>query len=474
MLFDIFINFVLQLVEYDSLYLNSMKIINLYILRSHIGPFLFGFSTVVFIFLMQFIINSLDKLLGKGIETTVIAQAIVLNIPWMVVLAAPMGVLFATLMAFGAMSANYEIPIIKSAGTSLFSMMKPVIVFGFVLSVILFWFNDYILPESNHQAKVLMSDIQRKKPTFAIQPGQFSPNMGGRIILARKVDSISGELYDITIYDYSHSNQQNIISADSGIIGFSKDYSNLIINLFNGEIHQRNNFDLKDYKIINFKEYQIKTEASGFDFNRTDVNLISRGDREMRISDMQKVVDENRIGSNFSKKIIDSLTTKHLDYVLLGKEYRDAKNTKSSEYIIDSNRREILSRVQKNVNFLSSDIKNNAYTIENRDDNIRKYEVEIWKKYSIPLACLVFVFVGVPLGIRTKGGNFGISAAISLGFYIVYWGCLIAGEKLADKGIISPFMGMFFADIIILLIGIILTLKINNEMFQIRSIFKRD
>lgn len=451
-----------------------MKIINLYILRSHIGPFLFGFSTVVFIFLMQFIINSLDKLLGKGIETTVIAQAIVLNIPWMVVLAAPMGVLFATLMAFGAMSANYEIPIIKSAGTSLFSMMKPVIVFGFVLSVILFWFNDYILPESNHQAKVLMSDIQRKKPTFAIQPGQFSPNMGGRIILARKVDSISGELYDITIYDYSHSNQQNIISADSGIIGFSKDYSNLIINLFNGEIHQRNNFDLKDYKIINFKEYQIKTEASGFDFNRTDVNLISRGDREMRISDMQKVVDENRIGSNFSKKIIDSLTSKHLDYVLLGKEYRDAKNTKSSEYIIDSNRREILSRVQKNVNFLSSDIKNNAYTIENRDDNIRKYEVEIWKKYSIPLACLVFVFVGVPLGIRTKGGNFGISAAISLGFYIVYWGCLIAGEKLADKGIISPFMGMFFADIIILLIGIILTLKINNEMFQIRSIFKRD
>lgn len=451
-----------------------MKIINLYILRSHVGPFLFGFSTVVFIFLMQFIINSLDKLLGKGIETSVIVQAIVLNIPWMVVLAAPMGVLFATLMAFGAMSANYEVPIIKSAGTSLFSMMKPVIAFGFVLSIVLFWFNDYILPESNHQAKVLMSDIQRKKPTFAIQPGQFSPNMGGHIILARKVDSISGKLYDVTIYDYSHSNQQNIISADSGIIGFSKDYSNLIINLFDGEIHQRNNFELKDYKIINFKEYQIKTEASGFDFNRTDVNLISRGDREMRIKDMQAVVDENRIAANFSKKIIDSLAINHLDYVLLGKEYRDKNKIKSEKFSIDSNKREVLSRVQKNVNFLSSDLRNNAYTIENRNDNIRKYEVEIWKKYSIPLACLVFVFVGVPLGIRTKGGNFGISAAISLGFYIVYWGFLIAGEKLADKGIISPFMGMFFADIIIFVIGIILTLKINNEMFQIRSIFKKE
>src|SRR6056300_349918 len=200
-----------------------MKLINWYIIRAHIGPFLFGFVTVVFIFLMQFIINSLDKLLGKGIETMVIVQAIILNIPWMVVLAAPMGILFATLMAFGAMSANYEIPIIKSSGTSLFSMMKPAVLMGIVLSLALFWFNDSILPESNHKAKVLMNDIQRKKPTFAIEPGEFSPNMGGKIILSRQVDSISGLLKDVTIYDYSNADKQNIISADSGKIGCSDD-----------------------------------------------------------------------------------------------------------------------------------------------------------------------------------------------------------------------------------------------------------
>lgn len=454
-----------------------MKIINLYILRSHIGPFLFGFSTVVFIFLMQFIINSLDKLLGKGIETTVIIQAIALNIPWMVVLAAPMGILFATLMAFGAMSANYEVPIIKSSGTSLYSMMKPAIGLGFVLSLILFWFNDSILPESNHQAKVLMNDIQRKKPTFAIQPGEFSPSMGGNIILSRQVDSATGRLHDVTIYDYSRTTQQNIISADSGQIGFSKDYSHLIINLFSGEIHQRNNNDVKDYKIISFNEYQIKMEASGFDFNRTDVNLISRGDREMRIRDMQEVVDNNKSEADFAHSIIDSIANQHLDYVLSGTEYRDIdEDSAASEKVfkVDTNQRNVLSRVQKNVNFLSSDIKTNAYTIENRENNIRKYEVEIWKKYSIPLACFVFVFVGVPLGIRTKGGNFGISAAISLGFYIVYWGCLIAGEKLADKGIITPILGMFFADIVIFIVGIILMMRINNEMFLFRNLFRKE
>lgn len=453
-----------------------MKIINLYILRSHIGPFLFGFSTVVFIFLMQFIINSLDKLLGKGIETSVIVHAIILNIPWMVVLAAPMGILFATLMAFGAMSANYEIAIIKSSGTSLYSMMKPAIGLGFVMSLTLFWFNDAILPESNHQAKVLMNDIQRKKPTFAIQPGEFSPSMGGNIILSRSVDTATGRLHDVTIYDYSRTTQQNIISADSGQIGFSNDYSHLIINLFSGEIHQRNNNDVKDYKIINFKEYQIKMEASGFDFNRTDVNLISRGDREMRIRDMQEVVDANKSEASFALNIIDSISNQHLDYVLSGKEYRDKSNNSKIEeaFEMDTNKRSILSRVQKNVNFLSSDLKTNAYTIENRENNIRKYDVEIWKKYSIPLACFVFVFVGVPLGIRTKGGNFGISAAISLGFYIVYWGCLIAGEKLADKGIITPILGMFFADILIFLIGVLLMMRINNEMFLFRNLFKKE
>lgn len=463
-----------------------MKIINLYILRQHVGPFLFGFSTVVFIFLMQFIINSLDKLLGKGIETEVIIQAIVLNIPWMVVLAAPMGVLFATLMAFGAMSASYEIPIIKSAGTSLFSMMRPVIVMGFFVSLGLFWFNDTVLPESNHQAKVLMNDIQKKKPTFAIQPGEFSPSMGGNIILSRRVDSITGQLYDVTIYDYSSISQQNIISADSGRIGFSNDYSNLIINLFSGEIHQRSNNDVKDYKIIKFKEYQIKMEASGFDFNRTDVNLITRGDREMRIKDMQEVVDDSQTEANYARKIIDSVTKNHLDYVLYGKEFRDkdqemvnrqitSNDTAAKEvYSIDTSTRSVMKSVQKNVNFLSSNIRSYYSTVENRENNVRKYEVEIWKKYSIPLACFVFVFVGVPLGIRTKGGNFGISAAISLGFYIVYWGCLIAGEKLADKGIISPILGMLFSDIVIFLIGIVLMLKVNNEMFQLRSIFKKE
>ena len=129
-----------------------------------------------------------------------------------------MGVLFSTILAFGNLSSNYEIPVIKSSGGSLIQMMTPMIIVGFLLSLFMFWFNDYVLPESNHQAKVLMSDIQRKKPTFAIEKGQFSSQIEGNVILSREMDSSTGMLYDVTIYDTRRVDERNIISADSGKI----------------------------------------------------------------------------------------------------------------------------------------------------------------------------------------------------------------------------------------------------------------
>jgi lipopolysaccharide export system permease protein len=96
----------------------------------------------------------------------------------------------------------------------------------------------------------------------------------------------------------------------------------------------------------------------------------------------------------------------------------------------------------------------------------RQYQVEIQKKYAIPFACLLFVFVGCPLGIITKGGNFGFSAAISLAFYIFYWACLIGGEKLADRGMLSPQLSMWLGNAIIALFGLLLTLRVNNESFR--------
>ena len=136
-------------------------LLSLYVLRLHFGPFLFGTLTVMFLFLLQFLMNNLDKLIGKGLDNAIIMQVIMLSLSWMIVLAIPMGVLFSTLMAFGSMSGAHETTIIKSGGRSLYRMMLPLIIIGAGLFYGVYWFNDSILPESNQRFKILMQGIQR-------------------------------------------------------------------------------------------------------------------------------------------------------------------------------------------------------------------------------------------------------------------------------------------------------------------------
>lgn len=453
-----------------------MNIISRYILKAHIGPFLFGFFTVVFLFLMQFVINQLDKLLGKGLDNLVIMQLVAYNIPWMTVLAAPMGVLFSTLMAFGSMSANYEITIIKASGGSLLKMMRPVILFGFLIAVFMFWFNDVVLPESNHQAKILMSDIQKKKPSLAFEPGQFSTHLEGRVILARDVDSLTGTLFSLTIYDNTSNDRLSIINADSGIIKFTPNFDKIVFDLFQGEIQQiptRSNET--EIRTIQFKKYRTLVNASGYDFNRSENGLVSRGDRELSIDAMNEIILSNKTRKISAHYRINNLLNENYDYLIYGINKNDTLKSVSGP--LDEKpikKRNFISKVQKDVTFLSSDIKSSHFNIIDAERNIRKYEVEVWKKYAIPLACFLFVFVGAPLGIRTKGGNFGISAAISLAFYIIYWACLIGGEKLADKGHLNPFLAMFMANFIVGFVGIIITLRVNNENFSIKNLFRKN
>ncbi|MCX7736442.1 MAG: LptF/LptG family permease [Candidatus Kapabacteria bacterium] len=457
-----------------------MSYISLYILRFQIGPFLFGSLTVVFLFLFQFLSKYLNDLVIKGLETWVIFQLIALNVAWMIVLAIPMGVLFAALMSFGNLSSTNEITIIKSSGGSLLKMMSPVIVTGILMTIFLFWFNDNVLPEANHQAKVLLSDIERKKPTFSLEAGQFSTQLDGYTILARKIDSITGHLKALTIYDRTKGNRLSIASADSGSVRFNSSYTKIIIDLFNGEAHQLSQNDYKDYRLIKFKEYQVIIPASGFAFERTAEGMISRGDREMKISDMQKIVDEAKKTASISEKKILENAQKFYNYLVgispseeklipaynYGKPRINADSTLidiSGTKIIAENIKTGLIDAERRISTLKSSILSDFFQARDYYQRAKSYEVEIHKKYAIPFACILFVLIGCPLGIITKNGNFGISAAISLGFYIFYWACLIGGEKLADRGLISPFISMWAGNFIIAVFAVIILIKVNNE-----------
>ena len=428
-----------------------MKITKFYILRFHLAPFLFGTFLVVFLFLFQLLMRDLDKLVGKGLSFWVILHLIVLNLSWMVVLAIPMGVLFSSLMTFGNLTSTFEISAMKSGGMSILQMISPVLISSMILFGFLLWFNDRILPESNHQAKILMIDINRKKPTFSLESGQFSTQIENYTILARKVDSLSNGLSGVTIYDLSNSKQTNTISADSGYVVFIPQMNKLRFWLFNGEILQVVPFEQKNYKKINFGKLEMFLDAKGFNLERTNETMVSRSDREMRIRDMQIIVDEaNKYINDVEDNIRRNLTRP--SRILAEKNHSDTLDVGAIEDV-----------VKRDMSYLESLISSEMFRLKDYEARARQYEVEIHKKYAIPFACVVFALIGCPLGMIVRRGNFGISAAISLGFYIFYWACLIGGEKLADRGYISPFLSMWGGNILIILFGIIILLKVANE-----------
>ncbi len=465
-----------------------MKIIDRYIVKHLTAPFLFGVGTVMFLFLMQFIMKELDNLLGKGIQLMVIGELLTLTLAWILVLAVPMGVLFSCLMTFGNLSSTSEVTIVKASGGSLIRMMRYPVFFGIVISGAMFWFNDYVLPDTNHRLKTLIMDLHRLRPTFALESGKVSSDLDGFTIFPQRVDSSNGNLYAVTIYDKSGGyKQENIISADSGVIKSAPGGGKLSIDLYHGEIHRFKKESPHDYKIITFEEYNISVPAKGFELERTQEGDISKGERELPIKAMELISEGNLRNADSLADISEKLLDAHLAYILTGKRekekivdsdisnqnvisaLRDTNTTKTEHRLLSVNQvhdssvtfRSISQQLTTMFGILSS----NKSRIDSYTSRAAAYQVEIFKKYSMPLSCLIFVLVGCPLGVMTKGGNFGISAAISLGFYIIYWVFLIGGEKLGDEGIVSPFWSMWGGSFFLLALGIYLTIRVNYENF---------
>jgi lipopolysaccharide export system permease protein len=394
----------------------------------------------------------IDQLVGKGLSTWVIVELMTTNLAWMLVLAVPMAVLVSTLMAFGSLSANHEITSMKAAGVSLYRMMAPVLFASVVITVLLFFFDNDVLPEANHRAKVLTTDIRRKKPTLTLVSGLFSQEISGYSILVRKTFEHSNDLEGVTIYDYTTPNTSVLITAEEGTLSFSPDYRHLIMNLHRGEIHELGGESFKDYRRIRFERHRIAMSAEGFEFERSSENAFSRGDRELSIQAMMTYVDSLKAANVQSRKRVESFFNQ-----LSAVRSTPRRDTAISAAVAE---RDSLSRVRVIQGMIESEKSLIAYN----EIHIDRYMVEVHKKYALPAACFVFVIVGAPLGMMARRGNFGVAASLSFGFFLFYWACLIGGEKLADRGLLTPFLGMWCANIFLTILGIYLTIRSAREM----------
>ncbi len=448
-----------------------MKILHRHILLAHIGPFFFGFFTVIFVFLLQFLTRTLDRLVGKGLDFTVIIELIVLQIAWMVVLAAPMGVLIACLMAFGKMTNDLEITAMRAGGISLGRLMYPVLIASAILTVLVERFGNVVLPEANHRAKVLMMDISRKKPSFGLQENVFSNMIYGYSILARKINETTSDIAGVTIYDYTRPQSETVITAETGKFEYSSDFRYLIMTLYNGEMHEIDKNTRKEYRRMEFEKHKVLLDATDFGFQRSDESAVSRGDRELSASTMLGICDSLQGQIDARKQRIAQSSTTLLERILAGTPFQaldslkfaDSLPTHAQPYPTDTlfylaslpkaSQIEIIDRASSLGRTVQNETSNLLFSIRNDMEMQRKYMVEVHKKFSIPFACFCFVLVGVPLGVLAKRGGFGIGAGLSLAFFLMYWAFLISGEKLADRGLVSPLVAMWAGNAVLILIG---------------------
>jgi lipopolysaccharide export system permease protein len=436
-----------------------------YILKAHFIPFIFSTLTLMGIFLLQFMMKFADRLVGKGLDTWVLIKLVVFNLSWMLVLVVPMATLVATLMAYGNFSQNNEITILKSSGVSLYKMMRAPFIASIILAFLLFLFNDEVLPDANHQARILMQDISQQKPTLSLEPGFFSQEVSNYAILVREINSSTNELSGLTIYDYTTPSKVNVVTASKGKIYFTADQKNLVMDLWQGEIHESDVKNTGLYRKLIFDKHRIVMDGSQFSFHQSQGGI--RGERELGVDTMKAIVANFRAEREQHLNFLKSETNK---FFLADSSFISVfpKHT----VIVDD--KLVLARVLDKIRTAKNNITSKARSVEFTDREIEKYEVEIYKKYAIPVACIVFILIGAPLGVMVKKGGFGVAASISLLFFLIYWAFLIGGEKLAERGFFSPFLGMWAANFLLGFLGIVLTIKTNRETVTITfNFFKK-
>ena len=450
------------------------------------GPFLGWLGTLMFLLLMQFLIRYLPDLVGKGLPFGVIVELIAYNLAYMVVLAVPMSVLISTLMTFGRLAETKAYAVIKSAGVSLPQLLWPVLLLGFMIAGGMWYFNNEVLPEANFRARNLWWDIRKKKPGFELQPGVFFEGIKQYSILVKDIPlEDPNRLNDILIYDYTEGSRRRVdIKARRGEIRPVGNGDKLDLFLYDGEIHRQHRTGSEQgpdrYERLAFARHRLRLDLSDFLFERSDPSRTRRSDRTMRTPEMIRFVDslETRIAGE-KRTLFEAglrLTVDSSAYVPAyteaaplpapGPDTLQALPARRAVLAGTSpgRQQEIYDVAVRKARNTRNQIEQAARTVAWLTELANQHRVEIHKKQSIALACLIFILVGAPLGLSIRRGGLGTAGALAVGLFLFYWVTLVQGEKFADRGFLTPWVGMWAANIVTLAAGAWLVLYATLDL----------
>lgn len=452
-----------------------IKTIDFYVFKRFITLFVMTFLICIFILLMQFLWKHFDDLIGKGIGFGVIAEFFAYAIASLVPMALPLAILLASLMTFGNLGENFELTAMKSAGISLFRIIRPLIVFIAFVSIAAFYFSNNILPITQTKLWTLIFSLRQKSPELDIPTGEFYSGINGYNLYVRGKEN--GLLKDLMIYDFSAGfDNAAIMIADSGRIKLSEDKKYLMLNLYDGESFENlksqsfsNNPGSIPYRRETFGTKEILIDFDS-EFNRFDESILQDQHISKNIKQLSASID------SASKVVAQRKNDQAIEMVqrhYFGRETDWNKSLKMNKkvklesynpdtlfYGLDKPQMEMaMTMALQKANEMKGQIEFNKLNIGESSLYVSRHEIEWHRKFTLSFACLIFFFIGAPLGAIIRKGGLGAPVVISVVMFIFYYIIDNTGYKMAREGLWTAFEGMWLSSSILLPIGIFLTYK---------------
>ncbi|MBR1959815.1 MAG: methionyl-tRNA formyltransferase [Bacteroidales bacterium] len=454
-----------------------MKKLDQFIIKSFVGPFIAILLVVVFILVMQFLWLYIDELVGKGLSMRVILEFLAWGSATMLPLSLPLATLLASMMTLGTLGENNELLAIKAAGISLQRILVPLGIICAVISVGAFFVSNDLIPVAYNKIYTLRDDIGKTKDEIKIPTGTFYNGIEGYILRVNERNDDSGMMKGVMVYNHTkNKGNTSLTIADSAIMKMSKDKTYLTFILYDGTNYEETN-DKKyrdttlQLQKIDFHKQEMVIPLENYAFQKSDSSRFDDQVKSMDLNQLQHSQDSIGALSLAGKE--EDLTAMRRSRTLRYNSQLDTATQKLPETPFvrkdigqwKSIKDEIVSlqKAKKNAEEIQMALESYSRNRYHHNYLLRLIDIEILKKFALSIACLIFFFIGAPLGAIIRKGGLGVSAIISVLFFVAYWVIDISGTKLARDGAVGAFHGVFFSSYVLLPTGLFLSWKAIND-----------
>jgi lipopolysaccharide export system permease protein len=435
--------------------------------------------------MMQFLWKYVDDMVGKGLEMKVLAQFFIYSALSLVPMALPLAILLASLIIFGNFGERYELLAMKAAGISLLKIMRPLILLMLLLCCISFLFQNVIAPYSESKLYTLIISMRQKSPELDIPEGVFYDAIKGHNFYVKKKDRKTGLLHNVMIYDFLDGFENaRIFLADTGKLEMTADKKYLYLRLYSGEMFENLKSQYTNSKNVPYRRetFREKHFIISFDseFSMIDGSFMSTRSNSKNMKMLQASIDSMTVFSDsIGKKYYQDAKITIYQKPSLSRKEDTLKIAQAlmSDYNVDSlfnvmtlsQKSRIINSATTHAVTLENDWKYKSYTIANNDKDIRRHETEWYKKITLSLSCLIFFFIGAPLGAIIRKGGLGMPVVVSVLIFIFYYLIDNTGYKMARDGNWIVWVGMWTSTTVLAPIGIFLTYKSNNDSVMLNA-----